>query len=63
MDQSKIDNDNYRYRDCIDSEKGNCPHLVFNKHNVECCGIDNIVQVRWFGCKPVHAFRNKERYA
>ena len=39
------------YRSCV-SEKGNCAYMKLNDYNIETCSIDNIVQVRFYGCKP-----------
>lgn len=42
------------YRNCVDKIKGNCPYMYLNEFNVECCSIDRIVQVKYFGCTPQH---------
>lgn len=38
------DND-YRY--CED-----CQYMYWNEHGVECCCLDKIVGVKYFGCVP-----------
>ena len=40
------------WRGCVDEQKGNCPFMYLNQYDVECCNIDKIVQVRWYGCVP-----------
>ena len=46
------------YRNCVD--KNNCQYVQFNEHNVPFCIIDNIIQVKFFGCIPknIKAFKN-----
>ena len=39
------------YRSCV-SEKGNCKYMKLNKHGIETCSIDNIIQVKFYGCIP-----------
>jgi len=40
------------WRGCIGDPAGNCPYVCFNENGVPKCSIDNIVQVRWYGCRP-----------
>ena len=40
------------YRNCFDENEGDCPYMVINKYGTECCSIDHIVQVKWYGCTP-----------
>lgn len=44
-----------KYRNCVASGPGktDCEYLVYNEYNVPCCGIDSIVGVEWYGCRPV----------
>ncbi len=52
------------YRHCIgpkDCSSPDCEYLVYNEHNTPCCGIDNVVGVKWFGCKPSRTKRLKSR--
>ena len=44
--------ENTIYRNCLDKEKGDCPYMVRNKYGLECCSIDHIVQVEFYGCVP-----------
>jgi len=44
--------DDNKYRNCISNHKDNCQYMVLNKYNVPCCSLDNLVQVKYFGCRP-----------
>lgn len=39
------------YRSCV-ATKGNCPYVGKNEYGTYICTIDNIVQVKFFGCIP-----------
>ena len=41
-----------KYKYCVSERKGNCPYMKHNEYGVEKCSIDNVVQVRHFGCNP-----------
>lgn len=40
-----MNNDDYRF--CED-----CPYMYLNEYSIECCSLDKIVGVKYFGCVP-----------
>lgn len=52
---------NTTYRNCVDDVQGNCPFMRLNKFATECCSIDSIVQVKYFGCIPQQVLDKKEK--
>jgi len=47
------------YRNCISVKDGNCPYMLLNKYSTECCVIDKIVQVKYFGCTPYELIKRR----
>ena len=42
-----------QFRHCVEGGTANCPYVSVNRQGTWCCTIDNIVQVKHFGCTPV----------
>lgn len=43
------------WRECVAVKLGddhNCEYMKVNKYNQQCCGIDGINNIKWFGCIP-----------
>ena len=51
------------YRNCVEKEKDNCPYVCKNKYGTWFCGIDKVIQVEYFGCKPtdIAGFKNRKK--
>lgn len=46
---------NTEYRNCFERGEEFCVFANFNGHKVECCTIDRITHIEWFGCVPQEA--------
>lgn len=52
---------NTEYRNCVDATKGDCMYMHRNEYGVACCSIDHIVQVEFYGCRPIEVIRKKQK--
>ena len=53
---------NNEWRNCFkDDTITECQFADFNKHGTHCCTIDEIVQTRWYGCKPQDIINKKSK--
>jgi hypothetical protein len=48
----KNNDDNTKYRNCVDEIVGDCPYMIKNEYGTACCSVDGIFQVTYYGCTP-----------
>ncbi len=56
----KNNDKNTIYRNCVDEKDGDCPYMYMNEFGTECCSIDKIIQVKFYGCIPQHVLDKVE---
>ena len=53
---------NTKYRDCFKSDtESACVFAGINKYGNGYCTIDNITNIRWYGCKPQEIINKRSK--
>ncbi len=53
---------NTEYRDCFKNDtESNCVFVGINKHGNSYCTIDNITNIRHYGCKPQEIINKRSK--